>query len=142
VEKNVILAGGDQVAIDAVASKMMGFDPLQIGYIRLAHEQGLGVGDPREIEIVGDDVSDENWHFRVGVNFHRVMGWLSWYGPTKVLQHLLFHTPLVHAASFVSEAYHDYYRWPLKERRIYERWREDQPWGRLFAEYQAKGHLR
>ena len=142
VEKNVILAGGDQVAIDAIASKMMGFDPLQIGYIRLAHEQGLGVGDPREIEIVGDDVSAENWHFRVGVNFHRVMGWLSWYGPTKVLQNLLFHTPLVHAASFVSEAYHDYYRWPLKERRIYERWREDQPWGRLFAEYQAKGHLR
>ena len=142
VEKNVILAGGDQVALDAVASKLMGFDPLQIGYIRLAHEQGLGVGDPREIEIVGDDVSDENWHFRVGVNFHRVMGWLSWYGPTKVLQHLLFHTPLVHAASFVSEAYHDYYRWPLKERRIYERWREEQPWGRLFAEYQAKGHLR
>jgi uncharacterized protein (DUF362 family) len=34
------------VAIDAVAAKMMGFDPLEIGYIRMAHEQGLGVGDP------------------------------------------------------------------------------------------------
>ncbi|OGO06982.1 MAG: iron-sulfur cluster-binding protein [Chloroflexi bacterium RBG_13_56_8] len=140
--KNVILASGDQVAIDAIAAKMMGFDPLEIGYIRLAHEQDLGVGDPREIEVVGDNISGENWHFRVGVNFHRAMGWLSWYGPTKVLQKLLFRTPLVHAFSLVSEAYHDWYRWPLKERHIYERWREENPWGRLFAEYQEKGHLR
>ncbi|NLD44676.1 MAG: DUF362 domain-containing protein [Chloroflexi bacterium] len=141
--KNVILASGDQVAIDAIAAKMMGFDPLQIGYIRLAHEQGLGVGDPREIEVLGDaDAAEENWHFHVGVNLHRALGWLSWYGPTKVLQRLLFHTPLVHAASFVSEAYHDYYRWPLIERRTYERWRVGNPWGKLFARYQQEGHLR
>ena len=57
VRKDVILASGDQVAIDAVAAKMMGFDPMSIQYIRLAHDAGLGVGDPREIEIVGDDVS-------------------------------------------------------------------------------------
>jgi len=140
--KNVILASGDQVAIDAIAAKMMGFDPLGIGYIRLAQEQGLGVGDPREIEVVGDDISGENWHFRVGLNLHRMLGWLSWYGPTKVLQKFLFHTPLVHGASFVSEAYHDYFRWPLKERHVYERWRKETPWGQLFAEYQRSGHLR
>jgi uncharacterized protein (DUF362 family) len=66
--KNLVLAGGDQVAIDAVAAKLMGFDPLSIKYIRLAHEKGLGCGDPREIELVGDDVSNENWHFKVGDN--------------------------------------------------------------------------
>jgi uncharacterized protein (DUF362 family) len=33
--KNYILASADQVAIDAVAAKMMGFDPLSIGYIRI-----------------------------------------------------------------------------------------------------------
>ena len=141
-EKNVILASGDQVAIDAIAAKMIGFDPLEIKYIRLAQEQGLGVGDPREIEVVGDDVSGENWHFSIGMNFHRAMGWLSWYGPTKVLQKLLFRTPLVHLTSFVSEAYHDYYRWPLKDRHVYERWREQAPWGQLFAEYLEKGSLR
>jgi len=142
VAKNVILASGDQVAIDAIAARMMGFDPMQIGYIRLAHEQGLGVGLTDEIELVGDDVSGENWHFQIGMNFHRVMGWLSWYGPTKCLQKLLFHTPLVHLTCFVSEAYHDYYRWPLKERRIYERWKAETPWGHLFAEYLEKGTLR
>ena len=62
--KNVLLASADQVAIDAVAAKLMGFDPLSIKFIRLAHERGLGCGDPREIELVGDlDAAEENWHF-------------------------------------------------------------------------------
>src|SRR5207248_987245 len=38
VVKNVMLASADQVAIDVVAAKMMGLDPLSIDYIRLAHE--------------------------------------------------------------------------------------------------------
>jgi uncharacterized protein (DUF362 family) len=86
--KNVILASADQVAIDAVSAKLMGFDPLNIDYIRLAHERGLGVGDVNEIELVGDDVSGENWGFEVGYNFHRFLAWLGWYGPTRVFQKL------------------------------------------------------
>ena len=35
--KNVLLASADQVAVDAVAARMMGFDPMTIDYIRLAH---------------------------------------------------------------------------------------------------------
>jgi uncharacterized protein (DUF362 family) len=42
VVKNVMLASADQVAIDAVSAKMMGFDPMSLDYIRLAHEDGLG----------------------------------------------------------------------------------------------------
>jgi uncharacterized protein (DUF362 family) len=68
--KNIILASGDHVAIDAVAARLMGFEPMSIKYIRLAHEQGLGVGDPREIELVGDDVSNESWGFKVGYCTH------------------------------------------------------------------------
>ncbi len=49
VVKDYILASADQTAIDAVAAWMMGFDPLTIKYIRLAHEHGLGVGDMNEI---------------------------------------------------------------------------------------------
>ena len=52
--KDVILASADQVAIDAVAAKLMGFDPLSIQFVRLAHDGGLGCGDPRAIEIAGD----------------------------------------------------------------------------------------
>ncbi len=63
--KNILLASADQVAIDAIAAKLMGFDPLRdIAFVRLAHERGLGCGDPREIEIVGDgEAAGENWHF-------------------------------------------------------------------------------
>jgi hypothetical protein len=139
--KNVILASADQVAIDAVAAKLMGMDPLSIDYIRLAHERGLGVGDVREVELVGDDVSGENWHFEVGQSFHKFLGWLGWYGPTKVLQNLVFRTPLVKIPIFISEFNHDYVHWPLKERGIYQRWRETTPWGQLFARYEAEGCL-
>jgi uncharacterized protein (DUF362 family) len=67
--KNYILASGDMVAIDAVAAKMMGFDPLSIKFIRLAHERGLGCGDVREIEVAGDDISNVNFHFHCGDTF-------------------------------------------------------------------------
>jgi hypothetical protein len=141
VVKNVILASGDQVAIDAVAAKLMGFDPLSLPYIRLAHDRGLGVGDPRDIELVGDDVSGESWGFQVGLNFHRALAWLSWYGPTKALQKLIFRTPIVHFPIFVSEANHDYLQWPLRYRSKFETWRDTTAWGALFQRYGQAGHL-
>jgi uncharacterized protein (DUF362 family) len=140
--KNVILASGDQVAIDAVSARLMGFDPLSISYIRLAHERGLGVGDVREIEIVGDvEAAQENWQFEVGHSFHLFLAWLSWYGPTKVLQRFIFHTPVVHIPIFVSEFNHDYVWWPLKGKRIFEAWLTGTPWGALFQRYLQAGVL-
>jgi len=139
VVKNVMLASADQVAIDAVAAKMMGFDPLSIEYIRVAHEDGLGVGDPRDIEIVGDDVSKESWGFHVGDNLASIGGDLFWFSPLKVFQKLLFHTPIVHLFVFASETYHDYYRWPVRDRRVFERWRRETAWGQLFQQYEGSG---
>ena len=140
--KNVILASADQTAIDAIAAKIMGFDPLTLDYIRLAHEAGVGVGDPRDIEVVGDvDAANENWHFKVGKTFLSFLGWLSWYGPTRHLQKFIFHGPLANLTYPVSEVYHDYYRWPLHERKTYEQWLHDTQWGKLFQTYHERGHL-
>ena len=139
VEKNVVLASSDQVAIDAVAAKMMGFDPMQIGYINIAHDEGLGVGDPREIELVGDDISNESWGFKVGGHLHSFLGWLTWYGPTKVLQKVVTRPPVVAIPILFSEVFHDYYHWPLKEKKVYERWLAESQWGRLFAKYASEG---
>jgi uncharacterized protein (DUF362 family) len=139
--KNIILASADQVAIDAVAAKLMGFDPLSIKYIRLAHEQGLGVGDPREIELVGDDVSGEAWGFKVGRNSHSFLAWLAWYGPTRAFQKLVLRTPLVAIPTLIGEIEQDYLYWPLKYRAIARRWRAATPWGQLFECYQQQGHL-
>ena len=39
--KNVLLAATDSVAVDAIAARLMGFDPLSIPFLRMAHERGL-----------------------------------------------------------------------------------------------------
>jgi len=140
--KNVILASADQVAIDAVAATMMGFDPLtDLKYVRLAHDRGLGVGDIREIKLVGDDISGENWHFEVGDNGASRIGDILWFGPLKGIQKLFFHTPLVHLFVAGSEVYHDYYRWPIKDKKVFERWLADTQWGKLFTRYRSEGTL-
>jgi uncharacterized protein (DUF362 family) len=141
VVKNVILASNDQVAIDAVAAKLMGFDPMKIKYIRLAHEQGLGCGDPGVIEVVGDDISRESWGFKVGFNSHSFLAWLAWYGPTKFLQKLFLRTPLVVIPTLIGEFEQDYLYWPLKYRRLAEKWQTETTWGALFKRYRQEGCL-
>jgi len=141
IVKNVILASSDQVAIDAVAAKLMGFDPLSLKYIRLAHDQGLGVGDPQDIEIVGDDISGVNWNFKVEHNSHSFLAWLAWYGPTRVFQKMIMRTPFVIVPTFIGEVEQDYMYWPLKYKAVAEQWRKETEWGALFQEYQKKGYL-
>jgi uncharacterized protein (DUF362 family) len=133
--KNIMLASSDQVAIDAVAARLMGFDPMSLPYIHLAHEKGLGVGRPEEIEVVGEDISRENWNFSVGDNMASRVGDICWFGPLKHIQKLFFHTPLVNLFVFGSECYHDWYRWPSKDRQVYETWLAKTPWGGLFQTY-------
>ena len=133
--KNFILASSDQVAIDAVAAKMMGFDPMTVGYIRLGHERGLGRGRVEEIEIVGDDISELNFGFTVGDNLASMVGHVFWFSPLRILQKLLFHTPLVYIFVFGSAFYHDRFWYPFKGRKIFDNWLESTEWGRLFRSY-------
>jgi uncharacterized protein (DUF362 family) len=136
VVKDYMLASEDQVAIDAVAAKMMGFDPMQLEFIKVAHDDGLGVGDPRDIEIAGADISNESWGFQVGDNGASIVGDFMWFGPMKRFQKLFFHTPLVGVFIFGSEFYHDYYRWPMKDKKTFEEWKSKTAWGRLFDAYE------
>jgi len=136
VTKDVMLASADQVAIDAVAASMMGFDPMSLDYIRCADEDGLGKGRMEDIEIVGDtDLARQKWGFRVGDNGASRVGDVIWFGPLKRFQKLFFHTPLVKLFVAGSEAYHDYYRWPIKDKKIFDKWRKETQWGSLFDQY-------
>jgi uncharacterized protein (DUF362 family) len=135
VEKDYILAGADSVAIDAVAAKMMGFDPMEIPYIRLAHDRGLGIGRIEEIKIVGEDIAEINFGFAVGDNMASRMGNLLWFGPLQRLQKLFFHTPLVYLFIYASFLYHDYLWWPFKGMRVQRDNALNTKWGRLFAQY-------
>ncbi len=137
--KNVILASADQVAIDAVAARLMGFDPLSIKYIRLAHDTGLGCGDPREIEIVGDAVAAaENWRF-VGpferMTFAARMQHKIYWGPLRGPIEWSLKTVLAPWAYIASVLYHDSFWYPLHaKRRMHEVL--ESPWGRLFRNWE------
>jgi uncharacterized protein (DUF362 family) len=50
----VVIAGADAVAVDAVAAAVMGFEPMEIPYLRLAHAMRLGVAELSSITVVGD----------------------------------------------------------------------------------------
>ncbi len=136
VQKNVVLASQSSVALDAVAARLMGFDPLAIPYLRLAQESGLGVADPRDIELVGDDISHECWGFSCRHNGITRWGDALWRGPLKRTRLALLRGPLVNALALGSEIYYDAYRWRSKDRAIFESWKHDNPWGQLFAAYE------
>ena len=133
--KNYMLASSDMVAIDAVAAKMMGFDPMSLDYIRLAHERGLGCGRVEEIEVVGEDISRVDFGFRVQYHFASKVGRFLWYGPMKSIQGLFFRTPIVWAFIIGSALYHDYFWYPLIGKKRMAKV-ADSEWGRLFAQYE------
>jgi hypothetical protein len=53
VNLGIIVSSFDTVAADSVAAAAMGIDPLEIEYVKLASEQGLGCADFSRIEVVG-----------------------------------------------------------------------------------------
>jgi uncharacterized protein (DUF362 family) len=138
VEKDYILAGADSVAIDAVAAKMMGFDPLSIPYLRLAHEDGLGVARIEEIQIVGEDISNINFQFSVGDNLAGRIGDCFWFGPLRSMQRPAFRTPLVYLFIWGSFLYHDCFWWPFEGKRRQKHRALNTKWGRLFETYPAE----
>jgi len=133
-QKDYILASGDQVAIDAVAAKMMGFDPMKLDFIRLAHERGLGCGDIENIEVVGEDISEVNFNFQRKDTFASQGQHVIYHGFLKPLERLLLRTPLVPWAYLASRLYHDIYWFPLIGRRRVKRMLQTN-WGKLFLNY-------
>jgi uncharacterized protein (DUF362 family) len=134
-EKDIILASADQVAIDAISAKLQGFDPLQIRFIRLAHERGLGVGDPRQIKILGYDIEQEQpWKFVQEDTFASHGQKLIYHGPLKPFEKLLLQSPLVPWSYFASNFYHNVYWYPFIGRKRVEAALQTK-WGRLFKSY-------
>ena len=98
------------------------------------------MGDVSEIEIVGHELPKGSWGFSVGDNAASRVGDVMWFGPLKRFQKLFFHTPLVHAFVLGSEVYHDFYRWPRKDRQVFETWQRETEWGKLFAGYAQRSY--
>lgn len=140
VVKNYLLAAADQVAIDAIAAKMMGFDPMTLDYIRLAHERGLGVGNPSEIEVLGEDISEVNYGFEVGDTFASRGQKTIYHGWMKPFEKLLLQTPIVPWSFWASRAFHDGYWFPcIGKKRVAEIMETE--WGPVFESYARETYL-
>lgn len=132
--KNIILASGDSVAIDSISAKIMGFDPMNIPYIRMAHEMGLGVGNPREIDVFGEDISEINFQFKAKRSLVIWGDQMIRKGFMRPFEKLLLRSPLFVWAPFASNIYHDCLWYPtVGRKRIKQFLKTD--WGQLWQRY-------
>ncbi len=76
---NIVIVGLSSMEVDAVGTYVMGHDPLEMPYLRIAGERGMGENDVRKIDIYrirenGDieplkNITEINRH-KLGVNLH------------------------------------------------------------------------
>ena len=62
VDWRVAIASTDFLAADCLATRLMGFDPHEVGYLHYCLIKGLGRGEPEEIEVVGNVTPEEAYH--------------------------------------------------------------------------------
>lgn len=132
--KNFILASADSVAIDAVAAKMMGYNPMEIPYIRMCDEMGLGSGKLDNIEIIGEDISDINFGFTTKKSLVIWGDQMLRKGFLRFLEKPLLHSPLVIWAPFASNLYHDFLWYPIIGKKRIRHFMKTE-WGKLFQMY-------
>jgi uncharacterized protein (DUF362 family) len=137
-EGDIILASADSVAIDAVAAKIMGFDPMSIDYLRWATERGLGEARIDRMEIVGEDIEEMNFHFHVKRSFVIWGDQMLRKGPLRFLEHIALHSPLVVWAPAASNLYHDLLWYPTVGRAKIGKFRRSK-WGALWERYRESG---
>jgi uncharacterized protein (DUF362 family) len=132
--QNHILASADQVAVDAVSAKMMGYDPLKIEFIRIAHDRGLGVGDVAQIDVLGEDIPN------ICYRCHTEKSLVIWgdqlfrKGALRFLEPVLFHTPLFWFCIQGSAVFHDHVWYPMMGRKRINEFMKT-GWGKLFQKY-------
>jgi hypothetical protein len=140
---NTLLGSEDQVAIDAVSAKLMGFDPMKIKYIKMAHDRGLGVGDVDQLDIIGMDrptFNETSFGFKSKKSL--VIKWdqrmrKTTYNHTvlKPFHWFMFKTPFFRffiAGSFV---FHDLIWYPIVGKKIIKKFNKTN-WGELFNNYE------
>ena len=64
VDTRMALASLDPLAMDTLATKLMGFDPTQIMYLTSMAEAGMGQGDLSKVEVLGTPPEQCQHHFK------------------------------------------------------------------------------
>ncbi len=134
-ERDVVVAGADQVAVDAICARLMGFEPMEIPFLRIAHERGLGQAELEGIDVVGEDLEETAWTVeRPGETLASRGQKLIYWGPLKPLEKLLLQTVIAPWSYIASRLYHDAYWFNFHGRRR-ARAALQTKWGRLFRRY-------
>ena len=134
-ERGLLVAGADQVAVDATIARLMGLDPFEIPFLRMAHEDGLGTADARDIEVVGADIDEVRWQVAARQDTFASRGQKAIYwGPLKRLEKMLLRTVIAPWSYAASRLYHDVY-WYNAIGRGRVRQALQGPWGELFLRY-------
>ena len=134
-ETDVLLASADQVAIDAVSANLQGFDPLSLPFIRLAHEKDMGIGDPQQIEVIGEpELAETSWGFIQEDTFASRGQKMIYHGWLHSFEKPLLRSPLVPWAYFASNFYHNVYWYPFIGRKRVRAALKTK-WGQLFQSY-------
>ena len=74
VEAKVALASTDPVAMDTLATKLMGFDPAQIMYLTAMAEAGMGQGDLSKVEVLGTPVEQCQYKLKLHKRLEEAYG--------------------------------------------------------------------
>jgi len=65
LEMNLVIAGTDPVAVDAVAAAVMDIPPTDVKHLVLAEKKGLGTCNLQEITVLGETVEKVKRKFRL-----------------------------------------------------------------------------
>jgi len=93
MDVGAILVGNNPVATDSVAIRLMGFDPKNIRYIRVAKKEGLGPYEEEKIELLAD-FSQYQQHFYLQPTFVDRLGALTF--KSYLLTKLVYDSPLTY----------------------------------------------
>ena len=104
-EMGLVLASADPVALDAVAARVMGFDPGLIGHLQMAAAHGLGVADVDGIDVVGESLAAATRPFRPA--HHNAVSWFEMVLRRSLFRRLVFQTPAFHLFCWGARRYYD-----------------------------------
>ena len=68
VEMDLVIAGTDPVAVDAVGAAVMGIPPTEVKHLVLAEKRGLGTCRLENIEIIGEPIEKVRRKFRRSIS--------------------------------------------------------------------------
>jgi uncharacterized protein (DUF362 family) len=78
INHNIVIAGGDIVAAEAVADMAMGFNPLDFDILRWAHMKKLGEWRPDRVTIAGPPVKSIRVNYTRAANKYIARGIRKW----------------------------------------------------------------